>query len=245
MELLRAALQRQAHGCAGGDAIVRRIVRRHHRELSDGVLRRHDVHAAGAAAVIGFATVDQPDVVALTKAVHADGEVRCDRSRRVRVRQRRADTQTQCCQSRKVAVLSRDLADLLGADQCADHVRVGLYRKRICLHRYRLGFGAYRKLDVRAGSRGYVHHDAVLGEGLEALGHDLHVVVGGVQTGDVIQAGFAACCRLGESSCGIGENDLRIRDHCSCLIGDYARQLGVRLRECYRAGERKDQGQQK
>ena len=93
--LLRAALEREAHRGAGGDTVIRRIVGGQNFELRDRVLRRHDVHAAGAAAVIRFATVDQPDVVAFTKAVDADRKARRDRGRGVAVRQVRADAQAE------------------------------------------------------------------------------------------------------------------------------------------------------
>ena len=89
MELLRAALERKAHGGARRNTVVRWIVRCQHVELGDGVLRRHDVHAAGAAAIVSLAAVDQPDVVALAQAVDAQREAGCYRGRRVGVGQSR------------------------------------------------------------------------------------------------------------------------------------------------------------
>ena len=72
MVLLSAAFQREADGGAGRDTVVRRIVRGECFKLRDCVLRWQNVDAAGAATVIRFAAVDQPDVVALAKTIHAD-----------------------------------------------------------------------------------------------------------------------------------------------------------------------------
>ena len=94
------------------------------------------------------------------------------------------------------------LADLLGTDQGADHVRVGLHRQRVRLDSHRLRFGTHRQLDVNAQRRGYVHHDAVLLECLEALGGDLQVVVCGVKAVDVVQTGRAAFGRFGDPVAG-------------------------------------------
>src|SRR3954467_2439791 len=111
MKPLGAALERKAHGGAGGDAIVRRIVRGHHVEFRDGVLRGHDAHAAGAAAIISFAAVDKPDVMALAESVNADGEVRSYRSWRVAVGQGRTDAHSEGSQGGEVAILGGDFAD--------------------------------------------------------------------------------------------------------------------------------------
>ena len=131
MEVLGAALQRNADGGAGGDAVVGRIVRGHHLELGDGVLRRQNLHAAAAAAVSRLAAVDQPDIVGLAQAVEFDAPVGTKRTECVVVRQFRADAQAKSSQSRKVAVLGGDGGDLFRADQGADHVGVGLHRQGI------------------------------------------------------------------------------------------------------------------
>ena len=72
VELLRAALESKAERGSGSNTVIRRIVAGQYLELRDGVHRRHDAHAAGAAAVICFRAIQQPDVMALAKAVHAD-----------------------------------------------------------------------------------------------------------------------------------------------------------------------------
>jgi hypothetical protein len=148
MELLRTALERETHGGAGRDAVVRRIVRRHHVELGDGILCRHDVHAAGAAAVVCFAAVDEPDVMALAESVHADGEVGCNRGWCVAVRQCRADAEAEGRKGCKVAVFGGDFADLLRADEGADDVGVRLDLERVGFNCDGLVFCADRQLGV-------------------------------------------------------------------------------------------------
>ena len=244
MEFLRAALERKAHRGAGRDAVVRWIVRGHHGELGDSVLRGHDVHAAGAAAIIGFATVDEPDVVALTQSVHADGEVGCHGGRRVAVREGRADAQTQGRKSREVAVLGCDFTDLLRADQGADHVGVGLDCQSVGFDSDRLGLGADGELDVDTSCLGHVNHDARLSEGLKSLGRDLQVVACGVQTGDTVQPGIATERCFGGTGRRIRKDDLGSRNNRSRLVCNDAGERGVGLRECSHACQHQEQRQQ-
>src|SRR6202007_1766574 len=83
VELLSAALDAEADGRAWGNSILGGIVTGEHFKLRNGILRGHDVHAAGASTVISFAPVDQPDIVVLVQAVDAEGEVRGHRCRSV------------------------------------------------------------------------------------------------------------------------------------------------------------------
>ena len=66
-----------------------------------------------AAAVIRFAPVDQPDVMTLAEAIHAEPHVGADRCRSIVVRHGRTYSQGECCQSNERAVLSGDIADLI------------------------------------------------------------------------------------------------------------------------------------
>jgi len=241
VELLGAALERKAHGGARGDTVVRRVVRGHHVELSDGVLGRHDVHAAGAAAVIGFTAVDEPDVVALAKAVDADGEAGRHRGGCVGVRQGGADAEAESRECCEVAVFGGDFADLLGADEGGDDIGVGLHGESISLDGDGLVLGAYGELDVSAEGGGDVHHDSVLRKRLKAFGGDFQVVVCGVEAGDVVQPGRSALCRLGEPGSRVRERDFRARDDSSCLVCNDSRQLRVGLRECAHACHNKEQ----
>ncbi len=81
---------------------------------------------------------------------------------------------------------------------CSELISVLTTLESVCtarasgFHSDGLRFGADGQFDVDAGSLGDVDHDAVLLEGLEALGRDLQVVVSRVQAVDVVQTGRAA-----------------------------------------------------
>ena len=131
MKFLRTALQSKAECGSGSNTVIRRIVAGQHLELRNGVHRRHHAHTAGAAAVIRLGAIQQPDVMALAQAVHADT---CAGSRsrwRVIVRQVGADAQAESRQCRKVAVFRRNRGNLLAADQRADFIGFRLYLQRI------------------------------------------------------------------------------------------------------------------
>src|ERR1700678_4280016 len=78
MEFLRTAFQSKAECRSGSNTVVRRIIAGQYLKLRDGIHRRHDAHTAGAATVVRLCTIQQPDVMTLTKAVHLDA---CARSR--------------------------------------------------------------------------------------------------------------------------------------------------------------------
>ena len=70
--------------------------------------------------------------------------------RRIVVGHHGAGTESDCSESGEVAVLGGDFAYLLGVDEGADNVGIGLYRKCICLDGHRLVDAAHRQ--IRVGS---------------------------------------------------------------------------------------------
>jgi hypothetical protein len=191
MELLRAALDGHGDGAAGGDAVIRRIVAGQHLELAECVLRRHDRHLAAGTAVICLAAVDDPDVVRLVEPLKLMAVVGVHRERILHVRQVAADAQAQCRQADTLrplvgsSVICCSLISVLTTFESLCTASASAATVMVSVSAPMVSLMSTRKVrkcrQPRPSARSF-----------KALGRDLQVVVGGVQTGDVIQSGSVA-----------------------------------------------------
>ena len=90
-------------------------------------------------------------------------------------------------------------------------------------------FFADSELDVDAEVPGNVDNDAFLLVSFKAIGYHFEVVLGGVQYGDVIQAGTIAHDGFRGASSGIDERDFRSRNYSTRLVCDDAADLRISL----------------
>ena len=179
---IRAALEREVHGRAGGVPALRVERIRLHLELRDRVRRRREPDAARVREIrravdheLVAAEHAVGDDAAEVAVVHRPGEVEI---RGVH------DPGGETRQHVRRAVAERQLGDLLGVDEDAGDPAVRVEQRRLRAHGHRLLDGAGRQRDVDA--HGLRHRDLLpfANEGLEAGERGRDVVLAGVEIED-------------------------------------------------------------
>lgn len=139
--------------------------------------------------------------------------------RRVVVGHHGAGTESDCSESGEVAVLGGDFAYLLGADEGANNVRVGLDGKRIGRDSDRLSHAAYRQSYVGPHSLRDIHFQPLGEIGLKALHGYLKSVSANIQPRNTVYASGVGYGTADETR-GIRSNRyLGTRNCCPFFIG--------------------------
>ena len=152
MQLGRPGLEDHGHGSPGGQTIISAVVGSKRTELCDGVQGWRDAHAAGTAAIVILATVEQIDVVVLTHAVKLHAGISTDRHVGCGGIDLTRPSRRQSSKLVNAAAVHRKLRQLLAGDEVAGLARIRLHMDDVGFDGHRLLCCAQRHLEIHAPS---------------------------------------------------------------------------------------------
>src|SRR5581483_9778747 len=199
-----AGLEHEAHGAGRRGTVLRAVVRGEGAKLGDGVDGRHDVDAAGAAAVVVLATVDQPDVMVLAHAVKRYVGVGADGRRALERRHVVRSARHQQGQRVNGAAIGGELRNFLLGDHVADFAAVRLDGDGVGLNRDALLGGAQFESEVDAETVAYLEQHIPLLDSFESGSFCLDDVVADVGIGEHVLAVGLGADVTGQSGVLIG-----------------------------------------
>ncbi len=225
MQRAGAGLENHRHGASGGEAVIRAVVGSEGAELGDSVCGRGDAHAAGAAAVVIFAAVQQIDVVILAHAVEFDAGIAAHRSVN-HTGNLAGGAGSQRGELIDAAPIDGDLRHLLAGDDVALFAGVLLNADGVGFDGNGFRGSAKLQLEIDTSAITDLQQDVFLFRCFEAVGFGLDDVMTDVRVRDYILTGIIGRDGLAEPGFDVGRRDLDVGDDRARRIGDRADDRG-------------------